>query len=383
MVNPLEREPNENERALLETLKECKEQFDVWPIFQYVEAVLYRRETPIDARTVLLECPRISIGPAGIGHYGWVRLTSSSPHTPQPEDVVALTMAGMRHVPSALSDTESFLKVLRYLVAREHYFVPSPTKVQVTEVRFEDIWAELLSAEPRRLFMRDERLAFLADLLRTEPGTWSFPINVPASDPMTWTVVVSSALRVFDGVTDASDYVERVVDLLTPPLQPSTPSYAGLTLPEAIDYLNAVWRIHAGEALVRITRAEAAARLAHDCSSVEEFEADLSALCGLLGQLRLPNHAGDAKLIDLKSYLGAQLDPDGYSRVELAVDDLRRLFDLRAWRQHPGADRRGRSAMTALGLQLPTTQWHEAWSIVQASTVKAITSIREEVDKLI
>jgi hypothetical protein len=383
-MNLLEREPSENERILLEVVCESRARWDTWPIFQYFEALLYQRQPTIDAHSILLESPRIPIGPAGIGHYGWFRLSNTNLSAPKPGDTLALTIAGMRHLRTAQTDVDFFLEILRYLVAREREFTPSPTEVQAIEVAFGELLHDLQYAEPRRRFLTPDRMIGPADFLRTEPSTWSCPIATPDSgDPTTWTITLSPFLRRYNGVTNASEYIERLIEQLAPHPPPATSSCAALALPEAIDYLNAVWRLHAGTPLLRITRAEAAARLALSCSVVEEFEANLSALCGILGQLQLPGQAKESKLFDLKEYLRTRLDTDGFSRAEGAVDDLRRLFDLRAWRQHPGADDRGRRAMMALGLQLPAARWGDAWSVVRVVSVNALNAIREETEGLL
>jgi hypothetical protein len=66
--------------------------------------------------------------------------------------------------------------------------------------------------------------------------------------------------------------------------------------------LNVVWRLHAGEPLFRIGRAEAAGKLVLEAATAEEFESRLSALCGIRGSVNLPEGSGK-KLIDLESYL--------------------------------------------------------------------------------
>jgi hypothetical protein len=57
-------------------------------------------------------------------------------------------------------------------------------------------------------------------------------------------------------------------------------------------------------------------------------------------------------------------------------------LDLRAWRQDPGADDRGRRGMQRLGVQLPTFNYEAAWRHLQARAVAALNALREEVEAI-
>jgi hypothetical protein len=179
--------------------------------------------------------------------------------------------------------------------------------------------------------------------------------------------------------------MQRLVERLAPhvpapePLHPSS-----LSLPEAIDYLNAVWRTHAGRPLLRIARAEAAAKLALDCATADELEGRLSAFCGILSDLQLPDGESNKSLTDLRRYLGENLPAEALARAELAVDVLRAFFDIRAWRQHPGgrAEAQGRRGMERLEVELPTSDWQGAWRHLQGRAVAALSALREEADAL-
>jgi hypothetical protein len=103
-VNPLTAKPTEAQSRLLEVVYRGRElaggpcfhpvakshiphrvgrEPDAWPIFQYVEAVLYR-EHGLDARSIVAEVPSIRFG-AGQGRYGWVQVdrpSAGGEHTP-------------------------------------------------------------------------------------------------------------------------------------------------------------------------------------------------------------------------------------------------------------------------------------------------------------
>lgn len=175
--------------------------------------------------------------------------------------------------------------------------------------------------------------------------------------------------------------MERLTAWMDPPQrqQPAGP-VSSLALAEAIDYLNAIWRLHAGQPLFRIARAEAAAKLTQPCATADEFDARLSALCGILDQLQLPGANGGNKLTDLAGYLAEHLPSSSRPRAAAAVRDLQSLFGLRAWRQHPGTDRRGAIAIERLGVALPTTDWGTAWEMLRSRVVGALAALREEID---
>ncbi len=225
----------------------------------------------------------------------------------------------------------------------------------------------------------------IAAVLDREPSTWSCQLEKgdAAGD---WTATLRPFIRGYCGIQTPDEHLERLVQRLVPrvplgePLHPSS-----LSLPEAIDYMNAVWRTHAGKPLLRVARAEAAAKLALDCATADELEAHLSALCGILDNLQLPEGKNDKHtLIELKSYLAQRLPAEGTARAERAVDELRAFFDLRAWRQHSGgrAEAQGRRGMERLEVELPTSDWQQAWQHLQARAVAAISVIREELDAI-
>jgi hypothetical protein len=114
-----------------------------WPIFQYVEAVAYQKHG-LDARAVLVDCPTIRIG-LGPGTYGWTRLDKPA-HSLQPDDRVALTVAGMAHLKALENDVQVFLEVLSLLVQRERSFHASPIEVQDVSVHSGEI-GQVLSSQ--------------------------------------------------------------------------------------------------------------------------------------------------------------------------------------------------------------------------------------------
>lgn len=395
-MNPLTQKPSEPQSRLLDVIYKGRElaggpcfhpvelrhvphrvgrEHDAWPIFQYVEAVLHR-EHGLDARSVISEAPSIRFG-AGQGRYGWIQL--DRPGSSQPEDKVRLTVAGMAHVAEAAPEASAFIETLTLFAERERRFAPHPTEVQHVEVSSGEIRQHL---EQRWIIGDDDNLTALVELIRREPATWHCQVTPTETGP--WRAVLTPFLRSYTGVTSAIEYVDRLFDTIAFPIPPPLPLHpSSLSLPEAIDYLNAVWRasVGSGAPLIRISRAEAAAKLALDCTTVEELESRLSALAGILTQLRLPEETGDKKLIDLREFLGRILSDDASTRVGDAVNVLRDLVALRVWRQHPGTERAGQEAARRLGITFPTDDWGDAWNRLRIRAVTALSAIREEIER--
>jgi hypothetical protein len=192
-------------------------------------------------------------------------------------------------------------------------------------------------------------------------------------------------VRAYADVTSPVEYVDRLVETIGLPPQLPLPLHpSSLSLPEAIDYLNAVWRASVGNgtALIRISRAEAAAKLALECATADEFESRLSAFAGILGQLRVPPTKGDKKLVDLREFLGRILKDDVATRAQGGVDVLRDIVALRVWRQHPGTDAVGSKAARRLGIAVPSESWGVTWDQIQELAVSALSAIREEIEQL-
>lgn len=380
-MNPLLAELAADQSRLLEVIFDGYRESDgtAWPVFQYVDRRL--RDDNLDARSVALTCPTIHFG--GLGHYGWLlSVDTNQLQSIQPEHRLGLTVAGLTRLPSGQAEVQRFLAALDVLVARERSFTPSAREVQHVEVRS----AELLPDFRGGQSLRESVLARLPELLKYEPATWHCQHH-PGENPSDWTLTLGSQLRWYEGIQGGEGYVGRLVQVLQPPQPQPLELYASsLSLPEAIDYLNAVWRLGPGnkQPLITIGRAEAAAKLALGCATADEFDSRLSGFCGMLAQVEVPetDGASGGALNNLKAYLEPRVAPDSMARVSEAIDDLRAFAALRAWRQHPGADLRGADATARLGLTLPPADWGEAWRYLQARAVAALSALREEIEGL-
>ncbi len=315
-VNPLATNPSESQARLLEVVYEGRHkaggprfqpieqshvphevgrEADAWPIFQYVEKTLSRQHD-LDARELIAEAPSIPLG-TGSGRYGCLQLERPISAL-QAEDKVRLTIAGMAQVADAAAEVAAFIDMLTLLIEREQELAPHPTEVQTVEVWSGEIRKRL---GQRWVIGDDDNLTAFTQLMSHEPLIWLCQVTPTEAGP--WIVRPSPFLGRYAGVTNAAEYVDRLVEAIGLRVEPPAPLYpSSLSLPEAIDYLNAVWRLNLGngEVLFRISRAEAAAKLALDCASVDELESRLSAFAGILSQIRLPGQDGDKKLVDLR-----------------------------------------------------------------------------------
>jgi len=385
MNDDLLREPTEDEQKLLDVVMDDYINRENWPNWQFVEATLFQRHH-LEAAPILANTPRVAVR-GGIGRYGWLRTSGTMFDSPQPADNVALSIGGMARSQRGHPDVNRFVAMLRYLCERQRTFRPTPDVVQEITVTSDEIRAELSTpggvSTPRASASwqpSEDDLRRLAKLIGEEPATWNCVVAYSDSG---FLVTVAPFIRPYYRVTDVEDYLQRLVAEIAPKVPPAEQSYPhGLALPEAIDYLNAVWCGHAPAPLIRIPRAEAAARLAFTCESSEQFDSQLSGLCQLLDVLTLPD-GSIVKLHEFDTYLSNHLPEGGYQRAQEAINTLRSLFTLRAWRQHAADDRRWREAAQRLGVTLPTADWNNAWRRVHLATIDALGIIREELDGLV
>lgn len=227
-----------------------------WPIFQFVEWVLHDQHR-LDARTICLDCPRVS-------GYGWVTFEGGRLEAVQPGTKIGLTIAGMTRVEKARTEVEVFVDTLAVLIERERDFQPSPTEEQPVTLTASQLAADL---HVRGWALRGPQLATLGDLIMQEPSTWHCQVKPTESDEDPWAATLSPFIRSYSDITSGDEYVRRLVSAIAS-APPSEPLHASsLSLPEAIDYLNAVWRAYADKPLALISRADAAAKLVLDCGT--------------------------------------------------------------------------------------------------------------------
>ena len=368
--------PDPTQQHLIDVVaRGFREAGNQWPIFQYVEAQLDEWFTS-EATDVLRSCARLTFG-TSIGSYGWFRLTGQHPYEPAPEDQVTLSAAGMARSTEMSARADQFVQLVNYLAGRLRAFTPDPVTVVPLVVTSEEILEHFDSLTYPRKSTTLADVSFLAEVLEHEPPVWRCPVARSGDE---FTVTLIPTIRRYTNLRDVDDYLQRFEEQFSPPVQPVEPAFpAELALPEAVDYLNARWQVQPGHAgpLVPVARAEAAARLARECASAEEFDSALSAFSTIVGDLNLPT--GKKTLFDLGQYLERTLPDESRSRALEAVEDLRAVIDLRAWRQHGNSERLERG-MKRLKVKFPTNNWAGNWVTIQWRSVHALNAIREEIE---
>lgn len=393
-MHPLLAERTPEQVALLDTIYEGRQKIGVpnykldvdqatgrprWPTFQYIERTLQAKHS-LDAVEVLATCPVVR-GTGGA--YGWVWHAEPQSIALTDASRVALTVAGMGHIAEAEEEVRLFLDALRVLVVNEAGFIPRPEEADEVRLTREAL-ETILRAEEPHWDLGPRSFEWLTELLAREPATWHTNYHEDQEgDPGAY-FTLSRFLRSYRSISTAEEYVNRVVEVYTPPVPAPEPLHpSSLSLPEAIDYLNTVWRLrHDGNQLLKLGRVEVAAKLALDCVTADEFEARISALSSVLDGMAIPGAVEGGKLFELKNYLAAELSEEASQRTSAAVDDLKAVIDLRVWRQHSGTHERGAQGAQRLGIALPPADWNAAWKQVQARTVGALSALREEIEQL-
>lgn len=214
-MNPLDRRASSAEATMLDLVYEAYEDHGQWPIYQYVDSTLYNRFGGLDAQTILLGCPRVSIGPSKIGHYGWFRSSNPTLSAQQPADEISITVAEMAQLPQASRIVGMFMRTLAYLINRERSAKPSPLAVDEVTVTSEEVGLELIMGLQR---LDPGLLKLMGSILQHEPSTWGCRIEV--SGDGTWTAHPDAFLRQYEGVTGIDDYLDRLVQQIAPESAP-------------------------------------------------------------------------------------------------------------------------------------------------------------------
>lgn len=177
-----------------------------WPIFQYVETVLFREG--LDLSATLRSLPTIGASYRPV----WYQSMGGGA---QPESPVGVTIAGLIHLPEARETVNDFLVVIRDLARRIHSVPPDPKHVQQCRVRFADLASVILG---RAASGESRRIENLQALLKVEPATWQ---GTPAGEGTEWTWEAARFTGRFHAVKDVDDYLGRLTEFLQAPLLPA------------------------------------------------------------------------------------------------------------------------------------------------------------------
>jgi len=174
---------------------------------------------------------------------------------------------------------------------------------------------------------------------------------------------------------------------------PQAPSPAPLSLPEALDFLDALWRLAYGKRtrlIEPLTFADPAG-LAREAATGEEFEACISDLADSLDRITVDRALLEEKEVDLENVQGSlnrfreflKTDEriDG-EVVTQAIETLQALRRLRVSHQHSGSASDRPRYLRELGLSDVATDWPHLWDAVRAKAVDALLILRSQVRRL-
>lgn len=178
----------------------------------------------------------------------------------------------------------------------------------------------------------------------------------------------------------------RLVSVPTPP----PPREASpLSLPEALDFLDSVWRLAGKGRLVRPSSFTDAAGLISDCDSVEEFEARLSDVADALDRMQvnpslLPEDKKETEgaLNQFREVL-VSLEGVDLDVVRRSIQTLQRVRGLRHTHQHSGAAHDRARILQDLGIPEARLSWSETLHHVRTRAVDALLAIRTEIRRTI
>lgn len=191
-------------------------------------------------------------------------------------------------------------------------------------------------------------------------------------------------------VAGGNDCWERLV---APNVLRLPDSVSPLALPEALGYLDAVWRNVFGAPLLKVPPLEAAAGLALGCTNRDEFTSRLTAVvmvldgCEVTLAPEIVKQLGPGRqhaVARIEAALTGRLaDTDDQGSVVQAAAVLRDIKHLRNSFQHgsPYTDAKARDALERLGIALPF-DWPSAWDRVRSAATTALRQMRETAQAL-
>jgi hypothetical protein len=377
------REQLSDEQVLL--LREVFTPFDrlgQWPVWQYIDSRLDLHG--VVAAEVLGSLP--VAGGAGVMRmrYG---LTWHSDSVPVPNEgtPIALTAAGLWHVrPTSDVLLDAFGETVRFLIEHQRMVKPSPVRIVQATAGSAEVASHLAGAGIRGVPgpLAEIVMRKVGQILEHEPYIWH-GFARPDADSQTWSLSIAPVLREFRGVTTAEEYIDRMAEMLEPPAPPPVPPSAGpLDIPNAVGYLDAVWKSKTGSRLFVNLDPHSVARLTLACEDEGDFNSLMSALADVLAQVVTPGVTVPPQreaLEKLRDYLVPKLDADPADRVSGAIRTLIRLRHIRVAGQHSDARHKAVAAFREIGLQFPPVTWDQAWAHVAGMARGALDVLREEV----
>jgi hypothetical protein len=369
LTTELERWLDPSERFLLDTIHEPFLAYARFPVFDYVDRVLY--EKGLDAEALVAALP--SLGAHAI--YGLIR--PASQRLWRPEETIQLTIAGLRRCSRGEDDVAAFMSTLQLLTAAEADSPHNPFEATQATLTNDQIARHLEAAGLDARSLMDRVRALLA----FEPPD---AISATGGTDQEWSVSVSRRIRRYRGISNVQEYLELVAQTFAPAEEAARPAFVStLSLPEAMDFLDAVWELKWGARLFSLPSATSIVQLSQPCNTADEFASRLNTLTDILARMNIPTSPEtkreEGTLSRLESLIGRVVAGGDPSGIDQALSDLRAVVAIRAGGTHAGARVRRIKGFSTLGLPFPPTGWAEAWQVIEARTVSALNAIREEI----
>jgi len=179
----------------------------------------------------------------------------------------------------------------------------------------------------------------------------------------------------------------RLVDLA---VGRTSTSSSPAELPEALDFLNAIWmQAFAGKRLVIIKSAANAVGLVGQCSNLEEFSSRLSEVSDLFKLMNVDDGllSPVAKPIDksatfdrILAALNHSLPGHDKAAAAAAIKTLRAINKARWARQHSAATADLPDALAQLGISYPVEDYKLAWDVVRSRAGDAVKTLRKAIE---
>lgn len=360
-----------------------------WPVWDYVARVLYRSEAAVvDADSVMESLPAVRRGEMYGGDYGLVWKSRGNTGASTENERVGLTIAGLYQLgtrdPAVQVVADDLSRLIGSIAAAERELPPDPTRALHDHPM---PLTSLLNGFAVRACGSAISLpaVVVLDLLKREIA----PLRILNGSPDTAAASLTRWLRPFIRVADASDYLERVRQLV--PTQARALRVDPGDLPRSLDHLSYVLRDHPAwncAPLVSMTELASAAALAHFVSDRDQFTSCMTALATVLGRLNTPEppkisaNGKPGSLVRLRFWLADNIaDSTALERATGAVEDMRAAVVLRIEAQHSSSDtfRNAARARARLGLPEVIYDWANAWDTVRSRIAEAADVLRQEV----
>lgn len=204
-MNPLLAPLTTEQQQIIELLASTYREHRSWPPWQFIEGSM--DSAGIDAASVLATFPRLGNPNYVYGFsYGLTWTQGSLGSSPQPNDPVALTVAGLNRA-GATDYVALFLRVLSMACQKLRNFVPNPLQAVSLELTSAEVYADL-NDDVAKLVTPQELYA----LLEHEPAMWSGGRGMTAEGEWRWEI--TRPIRRYEDVQTIDEYITAITALI-------------------------------------------------------------------------------------------------------------------------------------------------------------------------